>query len=342
MVRGLKAYEIAEVERTSVRRFPGVLEPSELNVLSFEIGGTLKAFDLDVGQRISEGDIVARLDEVSLEIQVQNAEAGVAQARAAAENASDTLKRQEELLEKGATTRVSVDNARTEVQSTAAALEQAEQALASSREDLGRATLVAPFDGVVNSVEATSFATVSAGSPIASVYSPNSFTVSFSVNFDTVDRLVIGKKATVRLADRPDIVLGATVSEIGSRADAVSSFPIVLELDDTHPLLKAGMAVEATIEFELPREEGYPVPLSVVIRDGESGEPQQEDGLNRIGVFLYDPQTSTVKRREVTVGGIRENKIILLDGVKPGDLLAAAGVSFLTDGQEVKLLTDRD
>ena len=59
-----------------------------------------------------------------------------------------------------------------------------------------------------------------------------------------------------------------------------------------------------------------------------------------IGVYVYDPDTSTVKRREVTVGGIRENRIIVLDGVAPGDRLASAGVSFLTDGQKVKLLDE--
>lgn len=342
LVRGLKAYEIAEVERTRVRRFPGVLEPSELIALSFELGGTLQALDLDVGQTVAKGDVVARLDEASLELQVENAEAGVAQARAAAENAEDTLVRLQELLERGATTQVTVDDARTSAQSAEAALDQAEKSLASARTDLKKATLKAPFDGVVNSVDATSYQTVSAGTPIASIYAPDSFTVSFSVSFDTVDQLVVGKKARVRLADRPDIELPATVSEIGSRADAVSSFPIVLELDEGHPLLKAGMAVETAIEFPLPKEQGFPAPLSALIRDGRIETLDAENGVSQASVFVFDAKTSTVKRRKVSIGGIRENQIIILDGVEPGDLLAAAGVSFLTDGQEVALLSSED
>ena len=43
-IRGLKTFEVAEIEREMVRRFPGVLEPSDLNVLSFETAGTLLDF----------------------------------------------------------------------------------------------------------------------------------------------------------------------------------------------------------------------------------------------------------------------------------------------------------
>lgn len=338
VVRGLKTYEIAEIEKITTRRFPAVLEPSELTTLSPEISGTLLPFDLDVGQRVRAGDVIVELDPTSLQLQVENAEAGVEQARVASAKSADTLTRQQALLQTGATTRVNVDNARAEADSAAAAVVQAEKSLATALENLEKATLKAPFDGIINSVEATSFTTVAAGTPIASMYSPESFIVSFSVNFDTVNRLVIGKAATIRLADQPEIALPAVVSQIGSRADAVSSFPIVLELRDGHPLLKAGMAVEAAINFDLPKENGYPAPLSVVIGDGLSPRDEAGAGASKVGVFVFDEATSTVKRRDVTVGGIRGNEIILIDGVEPGDLLASAGVSFLRDGQEVKLL----
>ena len=100
------------------------------------------------------------------------------------------------------------------------------------------------------------------------------------------------------------------------------------------------MAVEVAIEFDLPKERGYPAPLSVVIGDGKSGQPASGGQVSTVGVFVYDPATSTVRRRDVTVGGIRENEIILIDGVQPGDRLASAGVSFLREGQEVKLLAN--
>lgn len=342
MIRGLKTHVVTEVESASIRKFPAVLEASELAVLSFEVGGKLQSVSLDVGQRLEKGDEIARLDPASLQLQADSAKASVVQARAAADNAQATYQRQKELLDRGSVTRVVVDDALTLAETSAASLAQAEKSLETAEQNLTKAVLTAPFDSIVNSVEVESFSTLGVGAPVATIYPAESFEVSFSVNFDTVNRLVVGKPASIRLADRPDIELSALVSEIGSRADAVSSFPIVLELKEAHPLLKAGMAVEAAITFPLPAAEGFTVPLSAVIKDGKSGRPAGPDAPAKLGVYVYDPTTSTVMRREVIVGGIRESSIVVIEGLEVGERIASAGVSFLLDGQEVKLLDGED
>ena len=89
VVRGLKVHEIVDVERAQTRRFPGVLEPANLTVLSFEIGGRLGEFSLSVGQRVSANDVLAALDPETLDLQVQTAEAAVTQAEASARNAAE-------------------------------------------------------------------------------------------------------------------------------------------------------------------------------------------------------------------------------------------------------------
>ncbi len=339
-IRGLKTHLVSETEDRSTRRFPAVLEAAELTTVSFEVGGKLEAISLGVGQRLAAGDEIARLDPTSLRLQVESAEAAVDAAVAADENAQATLLRLQELLQRGSTTRVAVDDAQAQADSAAASLEQAQKSLESAQENLDRAVLTAPFDAIVNSVEVMSFATVAVGAPVATIYPADNFEVSFSVNFDVVNQLVVGKPAEIRLADRPDIVLDAIVSEIGSRADAVSSFPIVLSLVETDPLLKAGMAVEASIDFPLPAAQGLTIPLSAAIMDGRTQTPREPGQPSMVPIYVYDPDTSTVNRREVLVGGISENSIVVIDGLAVGERIASAGVSFLQDGQEVRLLGD--
>ena len=342
LVRGLKTHLVSTSEDSSERSFPAVLEASELTTVSFEVGGKVEQMNLAVGQRLTAGDEIARLDQTSLELQVETAEAAVDQAEAAARNAQATYERQEQLLERGSTTQVAVDDALTQVETTAASLVQAQRSFDSAVENLEKAVLVAPFDAIVSSVEVQSFASVASGAPIATIYPENSFEVAFSVSFDTVNQLVVGKEAQIRLADRPDIELAAVVTEIGSRADALSSFPIVLELRDQHPLLKAGMAVEASIRFPLPAAEGFTIPLTAAILDGASGQPGEPGQPGEVPVYVFDPASSTVKRRDVTVGGISKNSIIVIDGLSEGERIASAGVSFLQDGQEVKLLESEE
>ncbi len=338
-VRGLKTHLVAATERSTLRRFPGVLEPTSLNVLSFDISGKLTAVSLQIGQRVAAGEVLAALDTEALEIQVRNAEAGLRSAEAALARANEDLARQEELFERGTITLVARDAARTEATTRAAQLEQAQQSLASARDTLAKAELTAPFDAVVNSVEVQSFATVTAATPIVSLYAPDVFEISFTADFEVISQLVVGSPARVRLADRPDLVLAAQVSEIGARADTVSSFPVVLSLTETDPILKAGMAVEASLELPLPAAEGFLIPLTAVIKEGTIAD---QTGPGEVQVFVYDPAGSTVQRRDIRIAGVRENALLVVDGLSAGERVASAGVSFLREGQEVRLLSGEE
>lgn len=340
-IRGLKTHLIADIERTTVRRFPAVLEPTSLNTLSFEVAGKLDAVPLEVGQRVKQGQTLLTLDTTSFQIQLENAEAGIIAAQATRDNAADNFERQEQLFERGTVTKVTRDAAETDAIAAQARLVQAIRARDSAQETLTQTSITSPIDGIINAVNAVSFGTVSPGAPMVSVYSFDAFEVSFSVNFDTASQLVVGTPAKVRLADLPSVALDAVVSELGSRADAVSSFPVVLRLVDTDPVLKAGMAVEAAIELPIPADSGFPIPLSALIKTGQIDvQPNRPQGPGSARVYVYDKETETVIEREVAIAGVRENAVIVIDGLAVGDRVASAGVSFLRDGMQVNLLAD--
>jgi len=341
-VRGLKTVLIEDVEHATVRRFPSVLQPASVSALSFEVAGKLKEITLDVGQEVKKGDVIAELDPTALELNVENVRAGLALAVANAKNAKENFDRQTKLLASGSVTKVAVDNARTDAKTSAAQLTQAEKALAKAEDDLTKTVLRAPYDGIVNSLEVESFATVGATSLIATVYATDAFEVSFSVNYDVVNMLTVGKRAKIRLADNPGVVLDAVVSELGSRADTVSSFPVVVTLTQSDAQIKAGMAVEVTLEFAVATGQGFRLPISAAIKKGQIKRKEQLDDPSPMGVYVYDPDTSTVKVRKVMVAGVRENSLLIVEGLQAGERVASAGVSFLRDGQKVKLLSDSE
>ena len=338
-VRGLRTVVVAAPSQTTVRKFPSVLQPAEITDISFEVAGRLRKLDLSVGQQLNKGYIIAELDSTQFEVEIENKNAAVDEAAAALKQARDNLQRKEILFKKGATTKVSLDDARTDVQTKTARLTQARKLLRSAQEDLDKTVLRAPFDGIINSVNADSFATLSVGAPVASIYSTTSFEMSFSVNFDTVRRLVVGTPAIVRLADNPKVALKAAVSELGERADTVSSFPVIVTLKELHPMVKAGMAVEVSFEFKLPARDGYPLPLTAAIKEGTIEGNAGAGNIVPIGVFVFDEATSTVRRREVMIAGVQENRLLVVKGLKAGERVARSGVSFLRDGMKVKLLT---
>lgn len=341
-VRGLVTVLVSAKEDSIIRRYPGVLEPSELNTLSFEVGGRLGRLNLSVGQQVSEGDLLAQLDDAQFIVTIENRTASVEEVEARLVQLRDNLARSEQLLDRGVATRVQRDQDATDVRETEAQLVQAQKDLASAEEDLADTSLYSPFNGIVSSVNVDSFATVASGEAIATVYEQASYEVSFSVNFETVSQVGVGKVATIRLADDPNIALAAEVSEIGERADTVSSFPVVVRLTDDHPLIRAGMAVEVEFEIEIPAEVGFLIPVSAAIPEGQIPEISGLTTETPLSIYIFDPQTSTVNRRDVIMGGIRDNRFLIIDGLEEGERVASAGVTFLRDGMEVKLLENEE
>lgn len=336
-IRGVKTHLVAEIDTTTNRYFPSVLQPAAITSLAFEVPGRLDQLSLDVGQPVSEGDVLARLDQASFLTQLNNAESAALQTQTALSEAQGTLARQTELLARGAVTRVSVEAAQTDVESLQAQLAQAQAGVDAARQDLARTELRAPFEGVISSVDVAAFATVGAGLPITSLYSTDTLEASFTVSFDLVNQLVVGTLVTVTPADMPAVSLEGVVTELGSRAATVSSFPVIVQLLESHPILKAGMAVEVAIALPISQTEGYDLPLTAAILDGGTDTARVE-GRTALAVFVYDAESSSLARRDIISAGVRGNNLIIVEGLSAGDLVASAGVSFLRDGQQVNLL----
>jgi RND family efflux transporter MFP subunit len=336
-VRGLRAYKVAPTAESRVRRFPSVLQPAEVSSLSFEIGGQLRAVSLTVGQKVQLGEVLAEIDPRSLQSQVDQAGAGVQQAQAQLDNAQSDFQRKEELLKRGVATQAAFEQSNATLLSSRAQLDQARRQLELANHNLDRSKLPAPFAGTIARVEVKSFAQVAAGQPVATLYSDDSFERSFLAPAASFQSLKVGQKVEVKVADKPDLSLKGEIKELGSKAEQVSAFPVVVRLANSAPGLNAGMSVEVTIEEPLVvGRSGFLVPLSVLVPEG--GKVLQNTGT----VFRYDEGSSTVKKSTITVGGIRDNRLVVVDGVKPGDILASAGVSYLSDGQKVKLLPLED
>ena len=141
VVRGLRAYKVAAQAESRIRRFPSILQPADLSVLSFEIAGQLKAVNLQAGQKVQLGDVLAEIDPRSLQTQVEQASAGVQQAEAQVDNAEGDFQRKQELLKKGVTTQAAFDQSNANLLTAQAQLDQARRQLDLANHNLDRSKL---------------------------------------------------------------------------------------------------------------------------------------------------------------------------------------------------------
>lgn len=344
-VRGLRVFEVSQSASSESRRYPTLIEPANESRLSFEITGQLGEVTLEEGQQVAAGDLLMQLDPTSLNLELQEAKAAKDQAEVQLTNARTDFERKSELIKNGNVTRASFDQSQTQLRSAESQQIQASRRFDIAEERLSKSSLRAPFDGVIANVEAKSFTNVSAGATVVTLYSQSAFEVSFSVPATVINQLSVGDNADVIITDLPGVTLAGKIQEISSRASQVSAFPVVIALNENAPGLKAGMAAEAVVRFDLPGSlDGFLIPLSAL--DSEAVESRRVSERTADGsmaqVYLFDAESSTVKASPVAVIGVRENMMIVSKGLKEGDLVATAGVSYLYDGQKVRRLTEKE
>ena len=76
-------------------------------------------------------------------------------------------------------------------------------------------------------------------------------------------------------------------------------------------------------------DEAYLIPVGALSPGGAEGGNY---------VFVYDAESSIVRRTAIDDAGIRDSDVVVTSGLKAGDIIAVAGVSFLRDGQRVRLM----
>ena len=118
---------------------------------------------------------------------------------------------------------------------------------------------------------------------------------------------------------------------------SASTYPVTVQLQKQYDDFRSGMSVEVAFEFIPESETGEPietglaVPLAAILVEAEKTQ----------FVFIYDEQSSTVKKTQIKPLNLRENDVLVESGaLKAGDIIATAGVQFLTDGQKVNLMKE--
>jgi multidrug efflux pump subunit AcrA (membrane-fusion protein) len=154
--------------------------------------------------------------------------------------------------------------------------------------------------------------------------------VELAIPETTVDQINIDDPATITFPTLPGETTKSRISYIGSAAVKAGAFPVKVELINPNKNVKPGMTAEANLTVKAEnRQPGYVVPFQALLPAPEA---------NRGFAFVYDPETSTVKKTAVSSRGSEDKEAIIYEGLAAGDIIAVAGVSFLADGMKVKLM----
>ena len=329
-IRAIKTYTVTEVASGQTRKFSGLVYATDSSTLSFQIDGNVKEMRVNQGDRVNKDQLLAVLDKQPYQLDVQSANAELKKAHADLAQARQEITRQETLFKKGWVAEARVDRVRQSHDSATSQVEYATSKLNLAKRDLRLAELIAPYDGSISVKYIDAFVEVKAGQKVYEIEATGALEVRFDIPETTISRITLGMPVTVTFPTAPNNVLRARITEIGSSASTANAFPVKAGLDDPPSEVRSGMTAEATLLLkQQSAESAYLVPLAAVAPADNPGQGY---------VFIYDATTQTVKRNLIKGKGATDNFVHVYEGVKAGDILAAAGVVFLRDGQEVKLM----
>ena len=337
-LRPVRTIVLEDAPTRHTRIFSGVSKAGVEVKLSFRVGGSIEYLPIEIGDRVEKGDVVARLDPAEYRIRVGEAEAAVAQARASERNAEANYDRVRRLYENNNASLSDLDAARAAYESADAQVRAARQRLALARQQLGYTTLRAPADGVIADVYVESDENVTPGETIAEFHDGARPEVEIAVPESFVGDFDVGETGTVTFDAVPNETFRAEVTEVAPSAVRRAIFPVTLAILGPAAGVRPGLAAEVEMKLETHARtgaDGLLVPPVAVTED-------------RHGKFAFvvspshdEPGVGVVQRRDVEVGDIEPDGLVVTDGLNPGDRLVVAGMSYLEDGERVRLTEAR-
>jgi len=295
------------------------LAPVEGVLLGADADGTITKIAVENGAAVKAGDILVEFDTT-----VEAAQLAAAEARF--DIAKLNRQRAEELLSKKTISQAELDAAD-------AQLKQTEADSSALRALLGKKIVRAPFDGRVGIRLINLGQFVARGAPLMPLQRLDPMFVNLQVPQRQLPQITVAQKVSVRIDAFPDRVFEGKVSAINPSVDASSrNVSIQATIANPDESLRSGMFARA--EIELGSGQPTVVLPATAIAYASYGNSvfiiekmKDKDGAEFLGV----------RQQFVKLGAARGDQIAIVEGVKPGEEVATAGVFKLRNGLAVEV-----
>lgn len=300
----------------------GGIEPRFSNNIAFRVGGRIDQRFVEVGNHITAGQVLARLDPQVQRANLDTARASLTSAQALLTQANLEFERQVALLKNGFTTRPAYDQAQLQLRTEEAAVQSAKAAVGTAEEQLGYTELKAGVSGIITARNAEVGQVVQAGETLFTVAQDG----PRDAVFDVYESLLTDPPSTrveVYLQADPSVRTIGTVREISPTNDPdTGTVRLKIGLDSLPAQMSLGAAVVGVGTFR-PRP-AIILPRGALFRWHDSP-----------AVWLLDQNSQTVAPKLIQIDRYTNDELVLSGGVATGDAVVTAGIQFLHPGQIV-------
>ncbi|MCZ8251873.1 MAG: efflux RND transporter periplasmic adaptor subunit [Hylemonella sp.] len=329
-VRAVKVLTVRSGSLEASQEFSGEVRPRIESRLGFRVAGKLVSREVELGERVKAGQVLARLDPQDYRLAADAAQAQYAAAVTNRDLAAADFKRFKELREQNFISGAELERREANLKAAQAQVDQAQAQLASQRNQGSYTALVADTAGVVTAVEAETGQVVSAGQPVVRLAQDGGRDAVFAVPEDKLGLMRDGSAVDVRVWPGQTLLAGK-VREVSASADPVTrTYQVKVGLQGRElPPLGATVTVQPKVKNG-DRPQAIKLPTSALRQDGQA-----------TAVWVLDPRTMTVSSQPVQIATADGNEAVVAAGLQEGQQVVAAGVHVLSPGQKVMLWREK-
>jgi len=281
----------------------------ELNFLSENAGRVSKIY-VEEGDRVTKGQVLARIDAEIINTDRETAQATL-------DNAIKDEARYSSSFQTGGVTQQQLDQAKL-------ATKNARLRLQSSARRVSDANIKAPINGIINKkyIEVGAFVTAQ-GTQLFEIVDVSKLKLKVNVNEGQVANLNVGDAAQIKSNVFPADNFSGKITFIAPKADATLNFPVEIEVENNHKnTIKAGMY--GTAIFKFPAQAAtITIPRGSFVGSVSSNQ-----------IFVLE-NGNTAKLRKVIAGRTINDQVEIIDGLKEGETVIVSGQINLIDGSAV-------
>ncbi len=303
----------------------GEIRPRTETSFSFRQGGEIRERDVEVGDLVEVGAVLARLDAEDAQDAMRKAEANLFAAQAQSQNAETERARQQQLYPR-TSTRQAFEAAIAQASMAQAGVDAAQAGVRIAQTNLDNRVLKANAAGVVTAIGGEVGQVVGGGQMVVRVAQLGPRDAVFQVPEATIQTTGGDARVDVQLLSNPNIKATGTVREISPTADPITrNFTVRIGLDTAPDEFRFGSAVRGTIR--IAGEPAARLPITALFNQG-----------NQSAVWIVDAASKTTKLVPVEVHRFDTKDFLVTKGLSSGDNVVVAGVQQLRPGMAVRLL----
>lgn len=322
VLRPVRVEKAVSLERAE-KSYSGIVAADQFSDLAFKNQGLLVEMNVEEGQHVKTGSIVAEMDPADFLLAVDDK-------KAAYQKASSEKERTSRLFAKNAVSRQEFESALMTYTNARIALENAQNALANTK-------LRAPFDGFIQKKYVENYQRVQPGEPIVCLVNPKLLQIVTTIPETSVDFIASPSNIEVEFDAYKGTRFRAHVKKYVEASPDGAGIPAYIVIDDPKFDLSVfrisvGFSCKVHISKPDPAMAGkLGIPLSAIVFDNATG---------KMSVFVYDSTTHKVHRRSIAKQGdiAGRNLVVIDDNLGKDILIVTAGASLLNDGDSVVVL----